>query len=31
VVRDVAVVVLGTGVGLGAIGSWVAVRSYLGR
>ena len=31
VVRDVAVVVLATGVGLGAIGSWVAVRSYLGR
>jgi hypothetical protein len=31
VVRDVALVVIGTGVGLGGIGSWVSVRSYLGR
>lgn len=27
--RDLTVVVLGTGVGLGVLGSWVSVRSYL--
>jgi cell division transport system permease protein len=31
VVRDVALVVLGAGVLLGGLGSWVSVRSYLGR
>ena len=30
-VRDVAVLVLGTGVGLGVVGSYVSVRSYLIR
>jgi cell division transport system permease protein len=30
-VRDVAILVLGTGVGLGVLGSWVSVRSYLIR
>jgi cell division transport system permease protein len=29
--RDVAVLVLGTGVGLGILGSWVSVRTYLIR
>lgn len=27
--RDLTVLVLGTGVGLGVLGSWVSVRSYL--
>jgi len=31
VVRDVALVVLAAGIGLGGLGSWVSVRSYLGR
>jgi cell division transport system permease protein len=31
VVRDVALVVLGAGIALGGLGSWVSVRSYLGR
>jgi cell division transport system permease protein len=31
VVRDVALVVIGAGVALGGLGSWVSVRSYLGR
>ena len=31
VLRDVALVVLGAGVGLGGLGSYVSVRSYLGR
>jgi cell division transport system permease protein len=31
VVRDVALVVVGAGVALGGLGSWVSVRSYLGR
>jgi hypothetical protein len=25
------VLVLGTGVGLGTLGAWISVRSYLGR
>jgi cell division transport system permease protein len=29
--RDVAALVLGTGVGLGILGSWVSVRTYLIR
>jgi len=29
--RDLTVIVLGTGVGLGIVGSWVSVRSYLIR
>jgi cell division transport system permease protein len=29
--RDIAVIVLGTGVGLGVIGSWLSVRTYLLR
>lgn len=29
--RDVVVLVLGTGVGLGTIGAWLSVRSYLAR
>jgi len=29
--RDLTVIVLGTGVGLGIVGSWVSVRSYLLR
>lgn len=29
--RDVVVLVLGTGVGLGAFGAWISVRSYLVR
>jgi cell division transport system permease protein len=29
--RDVVVLVLGTGVGLGTLGAWISVRSYLGR
>jgi hypothetical protein len=29
--RDVAVLVLGTGLGLGVLGSWVSVRTYLIR
>ncbi len=29
--RDLTVIVLGTGVGLGVLGSWVSVRSYLIR
>ena len=31
VVRDVALVVVGAGIALGGLGSWVSVRSYLGR
>lgn len=31
IVRDVVVLVLGTGVGLGAFGAWISVRSYLAR
>ena len=31
VVRDVALVVLGAGIALGGLGSYVSVRSYLGR
>jgi cell division transport system permease protein len=31
VLRDLALVVLGTGVALGGLGSYVSVRSYLGR
>ena len=27
--RDVALLVFGTGVGLGIVGSWVSVRTYL--
>ncbi len=30
-VRDVVILVLGTGLGLGAFGAWVSVRSYLAR
>jgi cell division transport system permease protein len=30
-VRDVIVLVLGTGLGLGAFGAWISVRSYLAR
>jgi cell division transport system permease protein len=29
--RDLAMLVLGTGVGLGVLGSWVSVRAYLAR
>ncbi len=29
--RDLVVLILGTGVGLGVFGSWLSVRSYLGR
>jgi cell division transport system permease protein len=29
--RDVAVLVVGTGLGVGILGSWLSVRSYLGR
>ncbi len=29
--RDVAFLVLGTGAGLGTLGAWISVRSYLGR
>ena len=31
VLRDVALVVLGAGIALGGLGSYVSVRSYLGR
>lgn len=31
VLRDVALVVIGAGVGLGGLGSYISVRSYLGR
>ena len=31
VMRDVALLVVGSGVGLGALGSYVSVRSYLAR
>jgi hypothetical protein len=27
--RNLAIIVLATGIGLGTIGSWVSVRSYL--
>jgi hypothetical protein len=30
-VRDVSILVMGTGVGLGVLGSYVSVRSYLIR
>ena len=30
-VRDVVILVLGTGLGLGAFGAWISVRSYLAR
>lgn len=29
--RDVALIVLATGIGLGVIGSWLSVRTYLAR
>ena len=29
--RDVTILVLATGVGLGTLGAWISVRSYLGR
>jgi cell division transport system permease protein len=29
--RDVAILVVGTGLGVGILGSWLSVRSYLGR
>ncbi len=29
--RDLVALILGTGVGLGVLGSWLSVRSYLGR
>jgi hypothetical protein len=29
--RDVVILVLGTGVGLGVLGSWLSVRTYLIR
>jgi cell division protein FtsX len=29
--RDVAILVLGTGLGLGVVGAWVSVRTYLIR
>jgi cell division transport system permease protein len=29
--RDVVLLVFGTGVGLGTLGAWISVRSYLGR
>ncbi len=29
--RDVALLVVGTGLGVGVLGSWLSVRSYLGR
>lgn len=31
IARDVSLLVVGTGVGLGVIGSWVSVRTYLLR
>jgi cell division transport system permease protein len=31
IVRDVVLLVLGTGLGVGILGSWLSVRSYLGR
>ncbi len=31
IVRDVVVLVVGTGLGVGVLGSWLSVRSYLGR
>jgi cell division transport system permease protein len=29
--RDVVLLVVGTGLGVGVLGSWLSVRSYLGR
>jgi len=29
--RDLVLITVGTGVGLGMFGSWLSVRSYLGR
>jgi len=29
--RDVAVLILSAGLGLGSLGAWLAVRSYLAR
>ena len=31
VARDLAILILGAGVGLGILGSWLSVRSYLIR
>jgi cell division transport system permease protein len=31
IVRDVVILVVGTGFGVGVLGSWLSVRSYLGR
>lgn len=31
IVRDVVILVVGTGLGVGVLGSWLSVRSYLGR
>jgi cell division transport system permease protein len=29
--RDIVILVVGTGLGVGVLGSWISVRSYLGR